>query len=76
MGQDCHPDFLTDGGQSAADENHLADGVSDRVQRWDLEDCDGALQHQNRVNVLCVECEDLFTHYRRDGRHRLEGNGR
>ena len=43
---------------------------------WDHEDCprvhcDGELQQQDRFNVMCLECETVFTHQKDDNEHRL-----
>jgi len=43
---------------------------------WDHEDCprdhcDGELQQQDRLNVMCLECETVFTHQKDDDEHRL-----
>jgi hypothetical protein len=43
---------------------------------WDHEDCprgncDGELQQQDRFNVMCLECEIVFTHQKDTDEHRL-----
>jgi hypothetical protein len=44
---------------------------------WDHEDCprddcEGELEQQDKFNVMCLSCEDVFSHYRRGSFHWLE----
>lgn len=44
---------------------------------WDhedcpLDDCDGELQQQDKFNVMCLDCEAVFSHYRRGCFHWLK----
>lgn len=43
---------------------------------WDCEDCPrdgckGELQQQDRYNVMCLDCEEVFAHYRDESTHYL-----
>lgn len=35
------------------------------------EDCDGELQHQDGVNVMCLSCEFVWGHYKTERQHKL-----
>ena len=35
-------------------------------------DCSGELQQQDRFNVMCLECEDVWTHMKSDDAHWLQ----
>lgn len=48
-----------------------------RSRCWDGEDCpnddcDGDLQQQDRLNVTCLTCEDVWTHTKDDEHHKLQ----
>jgi len=43
---------------------------------WDYEDCpngecDGELQQQDEYDVMCLGCEDIWTHYQTPSEHTL-----
>lgn len=44
---------------------------------WDHEDCphdecDGELQQQDRFNVTCLSCEQVWSHIKTDTKHYLQ----
>jgi len=48
-----------------------------RKRCWDgedcpHEDCDGELGQQDRLNVMCRTCEDVWTHVKTDTKHKLQ----
>jgi hypothetical protein len=64
--------------QDAATDPEVATMPSKQFGRcWDYEDCpredcDGELSQQDRINVLCLSCERVWTHLKTDDKHKLK----
>lgn len=58
--------LATDGGREHSGTSLCWDGHS-----CPIGGCDGELQQQDRFNVLCLECETVWTHYVTDEEHIL-----